>query len=622
MKIFPKIRNSFQVRLFLALTIIILIFIPGTGYFSYLQARKAVENQMQHYAIATASQIAERIRLFLSQHMDSARLIKAFIENKMIDLYNRKELINSFYLVKKDHPEFVNIYYGNEQGHFTMVPPQSPEVYKIFDPRSRPWYEGALASKGENWTNVYLFASTQNPGITASIPIYDKDRVIQGVCGIDIDLSTFSKFLEGIKIENHGYAYVIENRYGRIIAHPGLAQRSWDPLHIELLSACLTDLKAAGKQFGLTTFHGEYFLTAYTDYQENNWTVGVTLPMTEFLSDIQTIKKTTISLVLIAMVLCSMLSYLLTLTIFRPLNGLRQGIQRVSSGDLDYHVDPPGLDFADALAISFNQMAASLRISQEELKRTYIELVEKEKLAALGQMTAGIAHELKNPLGVILGSAQVVANTGRPIAMREEAAHFIIYEIERLNKTLKSFLAFSKPAQPSFSTTDLNQLLEETLAVTKAQFEENGIQVEKNLTTVSGRCHADKDQIRQVFWNILINAVQAMPDGGRMHISSSYQPIAPCEDDLEEETSIRMGPTCELVIQIADSGSGIAADQIDKIFEPFISYRSGGIGLGLSIVRQILKLHHVRIEVNSTVNKGSIFTLTFPCVDNHEEKES
>ena len=620
MRLFSRLKNSFQVRLFLVLAIIILIFIPGTGYFSYLQARKAVENQMKNYAIGTASQIAERIRQFLSQHMDSARLIKAFIETKMIDQDKPKELINYFYLLKGDHPEFVNVYYGNQLGDFTMVPPQSPEVYKIFDPRSRPWYQGALKAKGENWTSVYLFASTQNPGITASMPIYNKDLVIQGVCGIDIDLSTFSKFLEGIKIENHGYAYVIENKHGRVIAHPDLVQRSWDPLHIELLSACMNDLKAAGKQAGLTAFHGEYFQTAYTDYLENDWTVGVTLPMTEFLSHIQTIKKTTISLVLVGMVLCSMLSYLLTLTIFRPLDGLRQGIQRVSSGDLDYHVDPPGLDIADALAHSYNQMAASLRSSQEELKHTYFELVENEKMAALGQMTAGIAHELKNPLGVILGSAQVVANTERPMTMREEAAHFIIHEIGRLDKTIKSFLAFSKPAPPVFSATDLNQLLEETLAATEAQMVQRGINVEKNLTTEAGCCHVDKDQIRQVFWNILINAVMAMPDGGRMHISSYYRPIGPCKDDLKEQC-IQLGPTHELVIDFADNGSGIAAGDVEKIFDPFVSYHSDGIGLGLSIVYQVLKLHHASIEVDSAINKGSTFTLIFPCVSDYEEKE-
>jgi signal transduction histidine kinase len=617
--IFPRLIKSFQIRLFLVLTTIILIFIPGTGYFSYLQARKAVEIQMQHYAIGTASQIAERVRQFLSQHMDSARLIKAFIEKNMIDHYSRKELINYFYLVKGDHPEFVNIYYGNEQGNFTMVPPQSPEVYKIFDPRSRPWYEGAVASQGENWTHVYLFASTQNPGITASIPIYNKDRFIQGVCGIDIDLSTFSKFLEGIQIGNEGYAYVIENRHGRVIAHPDLVQRSWDPRHIELLSACMTELKAAGKQSGLTAFRGEYFLTAYTDYQENNWTVGVTFPMTEFLSHIQTIKKTTISLVLIGMALCSIVSYLLSLTIYRPLRDLKQGIQRVSSGDLNYHVDPPGLNIADALAHAFNQMAASLRISQEKLKHTYIELAEKEKMAALGQMTAGIAHELKNPLGVIQGSAQVVANTNRPMSMREEAAHFIIHEIERLNKTLNSFLSFSKPAPPDLCPADLNQLLEETLAATESQMKEMGIAVEKNLTAEYILCHADKDQIRQVFWNILLNALQAMPNGGLLRISSAYRRVDGSTND-NEAPCIRIGPTGELVIRISDSGTGIPANQIKQIFDPFISYRNGGIGLGLSIVQQILKLHHAGIDVESDEDKGSVFTLIFPCVDYHEEE--
>lgn len=621
MKLVAGLKNSFQVRLYVALTVIVLIFIPGTGYFSYLQARKAVENQMQHYAIGTASQIAERIRQFLSQHMNSARLIKAFIETRMINPDEPRELIDYFYLLKGDHPEFVNIYYGNQQGDFTMVPPQSPAVHKIFDPRVRPWYKGALAAKGENWTRVYLFASTQNPGITASIPVYNKNLGIEGVCGIDIDLSTFSKFLESIKIENQGYAYVIENKYGRVIAHPDLVQRSWDPLHIELLSACLTDLKADGKQAGVTAFRGEYFLTAYSDYPESDWTVGVTLPMTEFLSQIQSIKKATIMLVLFGMLLCSMLSYLLTLAITRPLNGLQQGIRRVSSGDLDYHVDPPGLDFADALAHAYNQMAASLRSSQEQLKHTYFELVEKEKMAALGQMTAGIAHELKNPLGVILGSAQVVANAERPMDMREEAAHFIIHEIGRLDKTIKSFLAFSKPAPPDFTAADLNQLLAETLAATEAQMAQRKITIEKNLTTESGRCQVDKDQIRQVFWNILINAVQAMPEGGCMRIASCYRPKR-MGDDASEGSCIPLGPTHQLVITFTDNGVGMSDDQVQKIFDPFASYRSGGIGLGLSIVYQVLKLHHAAIVVDSGIDAGTTFTLIFPCVSHYEEKES
>lgn len=610
--------HSLQFRLFLALALIISIFIPGTGYFSYFQARNAVEKQMRHYAISTAAQNAERISQFLSKIMDNARLIKASLENGMIDIDNSTELINYFYLLKRSHPEFVNVQYGDSKGRFTMVPAQSPEIYKIFDPRIRPWYLGAVAAKGEHWTDVYIFASSQKPGITASLPIY-KENILQGVCGIDIDLSTFSQFLKGMKLEDQGYAYIIENKHGRVIAHPDLIQRAWDPIHIELLSTCLADLKAAGKQFGSTSFQGEYFYTAYTDYPDNNWTVGVTLPMTEFLRHIQSIKNTTISMVVVAMVLCCILSYLFTLSTVIQLKALRKGIERISSGDLDYHVDPPGLDIADALAHSFNQMAASLRKSQQELKRTYLELAEKEKMAALGLMTAGIAHELKNPLGIILGSAQVVANQDRPWSMREEAADFIIQEIERLNKTLKAFLDFSKPAPPCFSIADPIALLEETLAATEAQLNDNGIEVQRALDSEKGQCRVDKDQIRQVLWNIILNAAQAMPGGGCLRVAAGYESIesdtaTPCTEDLHGE------PVRQLVMAITDNGQGMAPDQIDNILEPFVSYRSDGIGLGLSIVNQILKLHQAKIEVTSKLNHGTTFTLKFPCVKNHEEK--
>jgi signal transduction histidine kinase len=261
-----------------------------------------------------------------------------------------------------------------------------------------------------------------------------------------------------------------------------------------------------------------------------------------------------------------------------------------------------------------------LKKTLNHLQRTQDQLIESEKMAALGQMTAGIAHELKNPLGVILGSAQVVANGARPMEMREEAAHFIIDEIERLNKTLESFLSFSKPAPPELSPTDLNQLLEETLVVAGAQMEEKRIRVEKALTSDRGVCLADKDQIRQVFWNILINAQQAMPSGGRLRVSSVGRTVAPCQAG-PPEAGIHLGPTREWVVHIEDSGGGMPAAQVKQIFEPFVSFRSDGIGLGLSIVHQILKLHQARIEVESTLNQGTLFSLIFACADHYGDKE-
>ena len=619
---FRKLSRSFQIRLLVSFALIILIFIPGAGYFSYLQARNATEKQIQRNAISTAVQISERIRTFLSQYMYNANLIKAFFENHLISVDKQKDMINYFYLLKGDHPEFVNIYYADRHGYFTMVPPQSPEIHKIFNPCSRPWYKGAVAAKGLHWTNVYLFASTQKPGITISIPIFDDKKMVRGVCGIDIDLSTFSRFLKNINKEKKGCAYIIENRHGRVIAHPDFIQLPWNPEHVQLLSTCLGELKSAKKQFGSTTFHGEDFFTAYTDFPDNDWTVGVTLPMTEFLTHIQNIKTATVTLVFIGMLLSALLSYLLTLTITSPLKTLKQGIERVSKGDLDYKVDISNLDIAEVLATSLNDMANSLRKNREKLKRTYTELAEKEKMAALGQMTAVIAHEIKNPLGVILGSAEVVANSFRPMPMREQAAQFIIEEIERLKKTLKAFLAFAKPASPVFVDTDIVQLLEETLASIEPLLNADGIKVQKKISSERVICYTDKDQIRQVFWNILINAGQAMPNGGSLNISAYYQftggwaqlPV------VLNPSQILQAQAGEMIITFSDNGCGIQSEQIDTIFEPFVSYRNDGVGLGLSIVNQILKLNCAQIHVKSKPDHGTTFTLTFPCSKQKSEK--
>ncbi len=616
-----KLQHSFQIRVFLSLGLIITIFIPGTGFLAYHQARKAIEKQMHHYSINMSVQISEQIRQFMSKHMESARLTKAFLEDNIIDTHDETDLIDYFYIMRKNHPEFANVYFGSRDGFFVMVPPQKPETHKIYDPRTRPWYKGAIASDGEHWTNVYLFASSQNPGITASCPVYNSEREAMGVCGVDIDLSTFSKFLRNIKIDNQGYAYIIENEHGRVIAHPGLAQQQdADAMHIDLLSTCLTDLKATGKQSGLTIFREKEFFSAYTVYPEIGWTVGVTFPMTELLKHVEKIKKTIVSSVVAAMVLCFMFSYILTLTIVTPLKALKTGIDRVSSGNLDFTVQPPKLDIAESLANSFNLMARSLKESQAELERTYIELVEKEKMAALGQMTAGIAHELRNPLGVILGAAQVVANANRPLAMREEAARFIVDETERLDKSLTSFLTFSKPASPIFSPIDLVALLEEATSVLESQMDSNGIKIITEITTEKKVCQADRDQIRRAFFNILINASQAMPDGGVLQVKADYKPRKKSAESTYSPL-IHKVSGWELHITIADSGHGLLPSQLDRVFEPFVSFRNDGIGLGLPIVYRIIKLHQAEIKFDSIPDEGTKVFIKFPCYDDKNEKE-
>ncbi|MDJ0622928.1 MAG: cache domain-containing protein [Desulfocapsaceae bacterium] len=609
--------HSFQVRVFLALALVIFIFIPGTGYIGFLQAYKVVENQMQQYTIGTADQIAKRVNSFLAQHTYNVRLIKALLEKNLVEAKNEGNLLHHFSLFRRDHPEFVNIYYGDVDGKFSMVPPQIPEVHKVFDPRVRPWFKGAVETGDLHWTDVYLFASTQKPGITVSVPIYDDEQVLQGVCGIDIDLSAFSRFLAGIEIGKEGFAYIFEKKLGHVIAHPGLVQLPWDEEHIELLRHCRQALEKMGSSFGLISFKEKEYFTAYVDYPGRNWTVGVTLPFSEYFETIQFIKKSTFTLVVIAILLSSILSYLLTRTVIRPLHTLQQGIDRISSGDLEYKVEIPDPDVASDLANSFNSMASSLRKSLAELKATYAELAEKEKLAAVGEMTAGIAHEIKNPLGVILGSAQVVLDQEKPWQMRERAARFIIDEVERLDETLKAFLSFAKPASPTFVETDMIRLLEESLSATEQRYEELGYQFERDYEDDILPIMADANQMRQVFWNICLNAIQAMPEGGairiQVYLEEDSKPSLASSADLSFANPFAV-PRQWLVIAIADNGCGIPRGKMEKIMDPFVSLRDDGIGLGLSIVSQIVKLHRGRIEVISQENEGTTFKLFFPCI--------
>ena len=618
-RIIRKLRQSFQLRIYLALVLVILLFIPGTGMVSYLQALRVAENQMQQYTIATSEQIAKRVSDFLAQHTRNVELLAGMLSSGLIRSEEPEELLTALQLFKEDHPEFVNIYYGDRSGGFTMVPPQRPEIHKVFDPRVRPWFTGALNTGATSWTGVYLFASTRKPGITVSAPVYDFKGHIRGVCGIDIDLVAFSGFLRRINLTRQGVAYIFENRTGHIIAHPWITEGSGDDRSLELLTKCRQDLDQTEASFGLTTYKGEKYFSAFSTFENRAWTVGVTLPVSTYLSQIQIIRETTIGLVIAGLLLSSLISYLLTRTIVGPLLHLQRGIERISRGDLEHRVNITDPDIARSLAKSFNRMALSLRNSLVELKSTYSELQEKQKLAAVGKMTAGIAHELKNPLGIILGSTQVVLDRNRPMEMREKAATFIMDEVVRLDNTLKSFLSFAKPSTPVFSEVDIIRLLEETLSATEERYAQEGYTIHRDFPDAVPLFEGDPMQIRQVILNILINSFHSMADGGKVFITVRAEMEPERLQENKRFISTRNPftvPRKWLIISIKDEGCGISEEEMPRIMEPFVSFRDDGVGLGLSIVSQLVKLHRGHVQIESEVGQGTTFILYFPCILN------
>jgi signal transduction histidine kinase/HAMP domain-containing protein len=249
-----------------------------------------------------------------------------------------------------------------------------------------------------------------------------------------------------------------------------------------------------------------------------------------------------------------------------------------------------------------------LESALKSLKETQVQLIQVEKMAAVGQLAAGVAHELNNPLGGILGYSQFALEkiNQKPSGQfgPQDTADFLQYlqdieqQTKRCRSIIQNLLKFSRSSRKEeFESTDLNQVVNETLTFTRHQVERSkvhlSLNLQENLPPISGH----PSQLQQVFTNLILNAVQAMPQGGSLTISTVLR---------QDEDKIH--------VSFADTGQGIARENLDKIFEPFFSTKKvgEGTGLGLSVSYGLIRNHGGEIKVTSEAGRGTVFTVVLP----------
>ena len=292
------------------------------------------------------------------------------------------------------------------------------------------------------------------------------------------------------------------------------------------------------------------------------------------------------------------LSYLVSRKISASVRTLVFGVERMTRGDLDHRVELQSGDEFQELAETFNDMAAALKKRDEKLKElTARKLMESERLAIVGQLAAGVAHEINNPLQGIVAYSHLLLERLPEGDPGRVSVGKIVTQADRCREIVRGLLDFSRQRKPDKRPHDVNAVLQECVSLVDSQAMFHNIEIVKNLDPSLPRVPMDRAQVQQIFMNIILNAAEAMTEGGRLRLATR---LTPDRSHVE--------------VQFADTGCGISEENLERIFDPFFTTREArhGTGLGLAISYGIVKEHQGTISVESTVGKGTTFFVRLP----------
>ncbi|MGE5699024.1 MAG: ATP-binding protein [Deltaproteobacteria bacterium] len=306
-------------------------------------------------------------------------------------------------------------------------------------------------------------------------------------------------------------------------------------------------------------------------------------------------------LVAIGPLVSALLGFIFITGLTRPVKVLVESTRKLKGGDLDHRVVGLKDEFGE-LASSINEMAGSLKEQMHKMQRT-------EQLVVVGELAAGLAHEIKNPLAGIKVAMQVLSEEAGLSEEDRGVVKKVGQEVVRLESLMKNFLNFAKPAKPRLAELNVNNLINTILAFyvksrTAAPERPNAMVIAKDLQPVP-ETMADPMQLQQIFLNIVLNAVDAMPNGGTLGVRTYFE----------------KGPDL-IHVEISDTGKGISREHADQIFQPFFTTKPKGTGLGLAISKQLVEQHGGTISVGSNTPVGTVFRIRIPLSIKPAEQEA
>ena len=517
---------------------------------------------------------------------------------------------------------------NNSSEVITVIDLNGREVLTLaYDPQTKQYLSstGADFSSVDLATNVLqgktdvtgdkfagLLSTPQGPYLFTSAPVRDTNNAVVGAMLIGTRLSTL---LADLKTQTYADVVMLDRQ--RQLLGTTLPEPEGGYAELERAAASASPIGSAATQD--LQLYGRGYQISFTPLlirRETVGNVGVVLP-SNYLVDTEATSRNAFSLFFaLITVAVVVLGYLLSTSIARPILRLRALSQAVAAGDLDQKTELDRPDEIGELAEAFDTMTQHLRERTDEAARLYAEtiqrntelaeinvrlqnaqqqLVQSEKLAAVGQLTAGIVHDVKNPLAVIKGLAELLQEEPGLEAYANKDLALIRESATKANQIVSDLLTFSRQSTPEMQRQDLKATVEAALRITAYLTRKAHVQVIAALPDQAVYATYDAQQIEQVLINLIQNAIQSMPQGGtlRASLSQAHEAVA---------------------LAVQDTGVGIPPENLHRIFDPFFTTKLAGegTGLGLSVSYGIVARHHGRIDVDSVVGQGTTFTILLP----------
>lgn len=345
-------------------------------------------------------------------------------------------------------------------------------------------------------------------------------------------------------------------------------------------------------------------LSAYRHIPVLNWGLVAKQDLTEAFAPVEKLKNRVVVLIFVCITVVIALGVSFTNRITQPLLQLAQGAKAIGSGNLDHRISILSENEVGLLAKEFNHMAAKLKESYSNLEQKVEErtaqLLRAERLAAVGELAAEVAHEINNPLGGLQNFASMIEHEPENVPQTKKYATLMLEGLKRVELIVKRLLTFSRPYTLRISENNINVVINNSLEFVEHRIEPSLVRIHKELNESLPMVFIDVDHVSMVFINMMVNALESMPDGGTLTIKTD---------------TCKRHEGC-VTVYISDTGCGIQGEIMDKIFEPFFTTKNKegekGLGMGLAISKRIIEDHRGEIRIGSNVGEGTTFQVCLP----------